>query len=143
MSANAASVPPSGGSGLNKPITPAVPAVINGSSNSGAAADHARKGSVTISAAGPTGFATNGGPKAALKFGYESPAVAYSTPTPFIPGSQRIPSPAQPPSPIPVASASGGRPPTMSQDGTGMQFGSFGGDSDVCSPPLPLLPSTP
>ncbi|CAK7208134.1 hypothetical protein SEUCBS140593_000059 [Sporothrix eucalyptigena] len=123
------------GSG-NKPITPAVPAVINGSSS--IAADHARKSSVTISATAPNSFIANGGaagtgPKAPLpKFGYdESPAIAHSTPSQPIAGNQRIPSPAQSPIPIPQPSASGGRPPsTISQDGSSMKFGSFGGDGD-------------
>ncbi|EFX02624.1 eukaryotic translation initiation factor subunit [Grosmannia clavigera kw1407] len=122
----------------SKHIVPAVPAVINGSS-----ADHARKSSVTISAAGPSGYVANGGPagagpKAGMpKFGYESPAVVHSTPSqntaaPIpIPGHQRIPSPVPSPSPIPQPSASGGRPPsTISQDGSSMKFGSLGGDGD-------------
>ncbi|CAK7227870.1 hypothetical protein SBRCBS47491_006715 [Sporothrix bragantina] len=122
------------GSGNNsKPITPAVPTVLNGSSS--IAADHARKSSVTISATGPSSFIANGGaaPKAPLpKFGYdESPAIAHSTPSQPIAGNQRIPSPAQSPIPIPQPSASGGRPPsTISQDGASMKFGSFGGDGD-------------
>lgn len=138
MSGNAA---PSAGAAANgsnnngKPITPVVPAVLNGSSS----ADHARKSSVTISATGPSGFIANGGasgagPKAPLpKFGYdESPAIAHSTPSQPIAGNnQRIPSPAQSPIPIPQPSASGGRPPsTISQDGASMKFGSFGGDGD-------------
>ncbi|OAA56640.1 eukaryotic translation initiation factor subunit [Niveomyces insectorum RCEF 264] len=139
MSGNAPAVPtaPAAANG-NRPILPAVPAVINGSN-----IDHARKSSVTISATGPSGYMGNGGPagagpKAGLpKFGYESPAVAHSTPSqnvaaPIpIPGHHpRIPSPAHSPSPIPQPSASGGRPPTISQDGAPMKFGSLGGDGD-------------
>ncbi|CAK7563698.1 MAG: hypothetical protein SEPTF4163_001573 [Sporothrix epigloea] len=117
----------------NKAIAPAVPTVLNGSS--GIAADHARKSSVTISATGPSSFIANGGgaPKAPLpKFGYdESPAIAHSTPSQSMIGNQRVPSPAQSPIPIPQPSASGGRPPpTISQDGSSMKFGSFGGDGD-------------
>ncbi|CAK7266765.1 hypothetical protein SEPCBS119000_002197 [Sporothrix epigloea] len=119
----------------NKAVTPAVPTVLNGSS--GIAADHARKSSVTISATGPSSFIANGGaaPKAPLpKFGYdESPAIAHSTPSHSMIGNQRVPSPAQSPIPIPIPqpSASGGRPPpTISQDGSTMKFGSFGGDGD-------------
>lgn len=136
MSGNATPAPAHNGSSSNngKPITPAMPAVLNGSS-----ADHARKSSVTISATGPSGFVANGGvagagTKTAIpKFGYESPAIAHSTPSQPLAANQRIPSPAQSPIPIPQPSASGGRPPsTISQDGASMKFGSFGGDGDVC-----------
>ncbi|KJR82327.1 translation initiation factor 4G [Sporothrix schenckii 1099-18] len=125
----------SSSSNNGKPITPAVPAVLNGSS----AAEHARKSSVTISATGPSSFIANGGSSGAgakapiPKFGYdESPAIAHSTPSQPIAGSnQQIPSPAQSPIPIPQPSASGGRPPSViSQDGASMKFGSFGGDGD-------------
>lgn len=160
--AKSSSVSPLNGNAANKPtnsatmastnaskhIVPAVPAVINGSS-----ADHARKSSVTISAAGPSGYVANGGPtgagpKAGMpKFGYESPAVVHSIPSqntaaPIpIPGHQRIPSPVPSPSPIPQPSASGGRPPsTVPQDGSNMKFGSLGGDGDV-RPMSSLSPS--
>ncbi|CCF33766.1 translation initiation factor 4F [Colletotrichum higginsianum] len=129
------------------PITPAVPAapaVAHGSSNNnmnGNAPDHARKSSVTLSANGPNSFAPNGGPvggsKPGIQFGYNSPAVAHSTPqataAPIpIPGSnnQRVPSPAHSPSPIPQPSASGGRPPSGMAPSNAMTFGSLGSDGD-------------
>lgn len=129
------------------PITPAVPAapaVAHGSSANnmnGSAPDHARKSSVTLSANGPNSFAPNGGPvggaKPGIQFGYNSPAVAHSTPqataAPIpIPGSnQRVPSPAHSPSPIPQPSASGGRPPSGMAQPNAMTFGSLGSDGDV------------
>ncbi|KAK1721764.1 hypothetical protein BDP67DRAFT_389000 [Colletotrichum lupini] len=128
------------------PITPAVPAapaVPHGSSANnmnGSAPDHARKSSVTLSANGPNSFAPNGGPvggaKPGIQFGYNSPAVAHSTPqataAPIpIPGSnQRVPSPAHSPSPIPQPSASGGRPPSGMAQPNAMTFGSLGSDGD-------------
>ncbi|KAL0930786.1 eukaryotic translation initiation factor subunit [Colletotrichum truncatum] len=126
------------------PITPAVPAapaVAHGSSNmNGNAADHSRKSSVTLSANGPNSFAPNGGPvggsKPGIQFGYNSPAVAHSTPqstaAPIpIPGTnQRVPSPAHSPSPIPQPSASGGRPPSGMAPSGAMTFGSLGSDGD-------------
>lgn len=127
------------------PITPAVPAapaVAHGSSTmNGNAADHSRKSSVTLSAHGPNSFAPNGGPvggsKPGIQFGYNSPAVAHSTPqstaAPIpIPGAgQRVPSPAHSPSPIPQPSASGGRPPSGMAPSGAMTFGSLGSDGDV------------
>ncbi|KAI8222952.1 Eukaryotic translation initiation factor 4 gamma [Colletotrichum sp. SAR 10_99] len=125
------------------PITPAVPAapaVAHGSSNmNGNATDHSRKSSVTL-ANGPNSFAPNGGPvggsKPGIQFGYNSPAVAHSTPqstaAPIpIPGAhQRVPSPAHSPSPIPQPSASGGRPPSGMAHSGAMTFGSLGSDGD-------------
>ncbi|GJC95527.1 translation initiation factor 4F [Colletotrichum higginsianum] len=107
----------------------------------GNAPDHARKSSVTLSANGPNSFAPNGGPvggsKPGIQFGYNSPAVAHSTPqataAPIpIPGSnnQRVPSPAHSPSPIPQPSASGGRPPSGMAPSNAMTFGSLGSDGD-------------
>ncbi|KAK1595242.1 MIF4G domain-containing protein [Colletotrichum navitas] len=130
------------------PAVPAAPAVAHGSSNNnnnnnmnGNAPDHARKSSVTLSANGPNSFAPNGGPvggsKPGIQFGYNSPAVAHSTPqttaAPIpIPGSnnQRVPSPAHSPSPIPQPSASGGRPPSGMAPSNAMTFGSLGSDGD-------------
>ena len=129
MSANTSSAAQNGGNSStssSKPVTPAVPAVINGST-----ADHARSSSVTIVATAPNGYVSNGvaaGPQP--KFGFESPAMGHSSPQPNAAG-QRIPSPAHSPVPIPQPSASGGRPPSMTQDGGNMKFGSFGGDGDV------------
>lgn len=128
------------GSANARPIPPAVPAVVNGSSN-----DHSRKNSVTING-GPVGGQKAGG----IQFGSitDSPAASHSTPqvvqsssAPIaIPGSNntaRVPSPANSPSPIPQPAASGGRPPSVSQ-GNGMTFGSLGGDGDV-SLRLPIV----
>ncbi|KAK2062537.1 hypothetical protein LY76DRAFT_291887 [Colletotrichum caudatum] len=128
------------------PAVPAAPAVAHGSLNNnnnmnGNAPDHARKSSVTLSANGPNSFAPNGGPvggsKPGIQFGYNSPAVAHSTPqttaAPIpIPGSnnQRVPSPAHSPSPIPQPSASGGRPPSGMAPSNAMTFGSLGSDGD-------------
>ncbi len=123
-------------------ITPAVPAtapaVVRGSSVNGGSAAHTRTSSVTISANGPPGHIANGsGPVGNMKaanipqFGYESPAVAHSTPQPGaaapIPIPQ-IPSPAHSPSPIPQTSG-GQRAPSSSQ--APVTFGSFPGDGDV------------
>lgn len=110
----------------------------------GATNGHDRKTSVTISANGPNSYTANGGavgggPKGNIQFGYkESPGIVHSTPqqgtsAPIaIPGNNaRVPSPAHSPSPIPQPSASGGRPPSMAQDGgSSMKFGSLGGDGE-------------
>lgn len=143
-------------------ITPAIPvsaapAIVHGASIiNGAPNNHARKGSVTISANAPSSHIANGGPvggsKASIQFGYkDSPAVAHSTPQPSvsapipIPGnnsSHRIPSPAQSPSPIPVPSATGGRPPSSAPPPNPMTFGSFPseGDRHLKQPPVPQNP---
>ncbi|KAH8909948.1 hypothetical protein BR93DRAFT_943830 [Coniochaeta sp. PMI_546] len=147
-------------------ITPAVPAsaavsgapaVVHGASTiNGASNNHARKGSVTISANAPSSHIANGGPvggsKASIQFGYkDSPAVAHSTPQPSvsapipIPGNNsnhRIPSPAQSPSPIPVPSATGGRPPSSAPPPNPMTFGSFPGEGDrhLKQPPVAQNP---
>ncbi|GAB0135569.1 hypothetical protein EsDP_00003902 [Epichloe bromicola] len=123
-----------------KPVaTPAVPAVARGSSTNGSGADHSRKSSVTMAANGTNSFAANGGAKSGIQFGFNSPAMAHSTPqvgnaAPIaIPGAghQRVPSPAHSPSPIPQPSASGGRPPSGLQQPSGqMTFGSLGSDGE-------------
>lgn len=123
-----------------KPVaTPAVPAVARGSSTNGSGADHSRKSSVTMAANGTNSFAANGGAKSGIQFGFNSPAMAHSTPqvgnaAPIaIPGAgnQRVPSPAHSPSPIPQPSASGGRPPSGLQQPSGqMTFGSLGNDGE-------------
>ena len=139
------------------PIPPAVPAVgaptiVNGntaaSSNSGLG-DHSRKPSVTISAAGASGYIPNGGPAvgkpsggSAIQFGSlpagGSPATANATPLQNQPSNSlavntptnpRITSPSTSPSPIPQPPASGGRPPSSLQgQSNGLNFGGFGGD---------------
>ncbi|KJZ76029.1 hypothetical protein HIM_04485 [Hirsutella minnesotensis 3608] len=124
-------------------VTPAVPAVVRGSSAAnGSLPDHTRKSSVTMAASGPNSFAANGGPvggsKSGIQFGYDSPAMAHSTPQvgssapiPIPGGNPRVPSPAHSPSPIPQPSASGGRPPSGLQQPSGqMTFGSLSSDGE-------------
>ncbi|KAM6526357.1 hypothetical protein FSOLCH5_002473 [Fusarium solani] len=122
-------------------VTPAVPAVARGSANLNGS-DHSRKSSVTMAANAPNSFVANGGPvggaKSGIQFGFDSPAMAHSTPqtgsaAPIpIPGNNaRVPSPAHSPSPIPQPSASGGRPPSGLQQASGqMTFGSLGSDGE-------------
>lgn len=120
-------------------VAPAVPAVARGSSTNGSGADHSRKSSVTMAANGPNSYAANGGAKPGIQFGFDSPAMAHSTPqtgnaAPIpIPGAanQRVPSPAHSPSPIPQPSASGGRPPSGLQASGQMTFGSLSSDGEV------------
>lgn len=131
-------------------VTPAVPAVARGTSSlNGSNLDHSRKSSVTMAANGPGSFA-NGGPvggaKSNIQFGFDSPAMAHSTPqagsaVPIpIPGggnAGRVPSPAHSPSPIPQPSASGGRPPSGLQQASGqLNFGSLPSDGEVSLPPF-------
>ncbi|CEJ81399.1 Putative Eukaryotic translation initiation factor 4 gamma [[Torrubiella] hemipterigena] len=89
-------------------------------------------------------FVPNGGPvggaKPGIQFGFDSPAMAQTTPqsaaaAPIpIPGGNgnapSVPSPANSPSPIPQPSASGGRPPSGIQSGNQMTFGSLGSDGE-------------
>ncbi|RDW70060.1 hypothetical protein BP5796_08457 [Coleophoma crateriformis] len=140
------SVSPMNGRPSITPAVPAVPApaVAHSSAANGAASDHSRKSSVTISANGPSGYMANGGPvggtKGGIQFGSitDSPAASHSTPqvaqsasAPIAIPSNRVASPAQSPSPIPQPSASGGRPPaTLATQGNGVTFGSLGGDGD-------------
>jgi translation initiation factor 4G len=137
-------------------ITPAIPTVsgppaIARSTLNGAAGEHARKSSVTITGNAPQGHIANGGPvggasKSMPQFGFnESPAVSHSTPhtggaAPIaIPGggNPRVMSPAHSPSPIPqMPQQSGGqRAPSNTQ--APVTFGSFPGDGDVSISPLP------
>ncbi|KAI9824323.1 MAG: hypothetical protein M1819_000883 [Sarea resinae] len=155
-------------------IPPAVPAVatptivssgnaVNGVSAQGG---HSRKSSVTISAAGTSGFIPNGGPVAgppsrtnSIQFGSMnaggSPVATKSTPQASAslpvasPSNPRVTSPATSPSPIPQPPASGGRPPSGLQgQGNGINFGSLGGESGesnrqarpVSMPQGPLAP---
>ncbi|KAI9886905.1 MAG: hypothetical protein M1823_001274 [Watsoniomyces obsoletus] len=120
-------------------------------------AEHARKTSVTISAAGATGYRPNGGPVVAaaagrpahIQFGTmsaaSSPAASYSVPHQQ-PQQQhhassslsvgpspnpRVITPQSSPSPIPQPAASGGRPPTgLHAPANAMNFGSLGAESD-------------
>ncbi|PFH61788.1 hypothetical protein XA68_16216 [Ophiocordyceps unilateralis] len=121
----------------------AVTPVAHGSSAAnGSTSDHTRKSSVTMAASGPNSYAANGGPvggsKSGIQFGYDSPAMAHSTPhagtsapIPIPGGNPRVTSPAHSPSPIPQPSASGGRPPSGLQQPTGqMTFGSLSSDGE-------------
>ncbi|KAF5138550.1 Eukaryotic translation initiation factor 4 gamma [Metarhizium anisopliae] len=119
-------------------VAPAVPAVARGSSTNGSGVDHSRKVSVTMAANGPNSYAANGGAKSGIQFGFDSPAMAHSTPhtanaAPIpIPGAgnHRVPSPAHSPSPIPQPSASGGRPPSGLPGSGQMTFGSLSSDGE-------------
>ncbi|KAK8915465.1 Eukaryotic translation initiation factor 4 gamma [Metarhizium anisopliae] len=119
-------------------VAPAVPAVARGSSTNGSGVDHSRKVSVTMAANGPNSYAANGGAKSGIQFGFDSPAMAHSTPhtanaAPIpIPGAgnHRVPSPAHSPSPIPQPSASGGRPPSGLPSSGQMTFGSLSSDGE-------------
>ncbi|KAF2016257.1 hypothetical protein BU24DRAFT_462436 [Aaosphaeria arxii CBS 175.79] len=133
------------------PIQPAVPTmaptIVNSSSANGTPSqgDHSRKSSVTISAAGTSGFIPNGGPVAnrapsGLKFGAMSgsPAPAHAAPA-QVPQDQqgamqvpnpRVASPAHSPTPIPQFS--GGKPSSTGlPDRPGL---SFGGGSEGAEP---------
>ena len=139
-------VSPANGRPSIPPAVPTVvgapPAVVRGSSLNGGL-DHSRHSSVTIPN-GPNSHFGNGGPiggpKSHIQFGFESPAVAHSTPQvpgsspiPVPAGNPRIPSPAHSPAPIPQPSASGGgRPPSgLQQPNSQMIFGSPSGDGEV------------
>ncbi|PGH04455.1 hypothetical protein AJ80_08508 [Polytolypa hystricis UAMH7299] len=156
---------------------PSVPAaggltIVNGNTapNSSIQGDHSRKPSVTISAAGASGFIPNGGPVSAaqgrpnnLRFG--SIDTQGSSPIPShavlqnqsqqglgvaATGNPRITSPQSSPSPIPQPLASGGRPPSSLQgQGNNLSFGSFPGDQGDANRPMrpgpqgPLGPNNP
>lgn len=153
----ASSISPVNGKPSISPAVPAVsgPAIAHSSSAiNGGATDHSRKSSVTISANGPNTM--NGGPvggsKGNIQFGSitDSPAASHSTPQVVQPSGSapisipnpRVTDPSSSPTPIPVPSASGGRPPSgLGQGNNGLAFGSFGGDGDV-SPNRITTPST-
>ncbi|KAG5985789.1 hypothetical protein E4U43_005884, partial [Claviceps pusilla] len=127
------------GKSVVTPAVPAVPAVARGSSTNGSGVDHSTINSPVTMAANANPYAINGGAKSGIQFGFNSPAMAHSTPqtghaAPIaIPGAgnQRVPSPAHSPSPIPQPSASGGRPPSGLQQPSGqMTFGSLGSDGE-------------
>lgn len=136
------------------PIPPAVPVVATPTIVNGNAAisptmglgDHNRKSSVTISAAGASGYMPNGGPVAGkpaggnpIQFGSMnaagSPAMSSSAPlhnqsnslAVQTPNNPRVTSPQSSPSPIPQPTASGGRPPSSLHSGQ-LNFGSMGGE---------------
>ncbi|KAA6412503.1 MAG: hypothetical protein FRX48_03494 [Lasallia pustulata] len=138
-------------------IPPAIPtlggpAIANGNSAANSPAgvsDHSRQPSVTISAAGTSGYMINGGPVGgkptggnAIQFGSINaggpPVASQNTPqlnqsasslAVNTPSNPRISSPQTSPSPIPQPPASGGRPPSSLQSqGNGLSFGSLGGE---------------
>ena len=131
-------------------IPPAVPTIVNGTNAvaMASAQDHGRKPSVTISAAGASGYMANGasvGGKPGgngIQFGSMnaggSPAISYSVPMAnqssnslavSSPMNPRITSPQTSPSPIPQPPASGGKPPSSLQgQSNGLSFGSLGGE---------------
>lgn len=147
------------GKGIIPPAVPSVgtPTIINGNtalSPTSGVNDHSRKSSVTISAAGASGYMPNGGPVAGkqaggsnIQFGSMkaggSPAMASSTPqiisssnslAVHTPSNPRITSPQTSPSPIPQPPASGGRPPASLQgQGNALSFGSLGGEESNVS----------
>lgn len=142
------------GKGAIPPAIPALgaPTIVNGNTavaHNTNLGDHSRKTSVTISAAGPSGYLSNGGPMAgkptggtSIQFGSlnsnGSPTLTSSTPQPVQSSNTlavqplsnpRITSPQTSPSPIPQPPASGGRPPSGFQgQGNGPNFGSLGSE---------------
>jgi hypothetical protein len=139
-----------------QPSQPSGVTIVNGAPAQG---DHSRKPSVTISSAGTTGYIPNGGPagSARIQFGdlpqspssqsIGSPAPPATQPQPNnlgvspTPSNPRVPSPQDPPSPIPQHSSSGGRPPSSFQyqgSNMNMSFGSMNSGDDVSGEsPLP------
>ncbi|KAI0526470.1 hypothetical protein F5B22DRAFT_641614 [Xylaria bambusicola] len=112
-------------------IMPALPTVAHGTNGQ---SDHSRKTSVTIGTNGPNTYSTNGasaGAKSGIQFGYDSPAASHSTPQlpsahVAIPTTNRVVEPRASPTPIPLPSASGGRPPSgAATSNSTLAFGSF------------------
>ena len=123
--------------------------------------DHSRKPSVTISAAGASGYMPNGGQVVGktggngIQFGSipinanASPISSHSVPlvnqptsslAVSSPSNPRITSPQTSPSPIPQPPASGGKPPSSLQgQGNGLSFGSLGGEDPSVRCSLLLL----
>lgn len=150
------------GKGAIPPAVPALgaPTIVNGNTavaHNTNLGDHSRKTSVTISAAGASGYLPNGGPMAgkptggnSIQFGSlnskGSPTLTSSTPQPVqssntltvqAPLNPRITSPQTSPSPIPQPPASGGRPPSGFQgQGNGLNFGSLGSEEVRLHPSL-------
>lgn len=142
------------GKGVIPPAVPALgaPTIVNGNAaiaHNTTLGDHGRKASVTITAAGTSGYLPNGGPMAGkpttgnnIQFGQlptqGSPILTGSAPQPVqssntlavqTPSNPRITSPQTSPSPIPQPPASGGRPPSGFQgQGNGLNFGSIGNE---------------
>lgn len=121
------------------------PTAVNGTANG--SADHSRKTSVVINAAGASGNYPNGGPvgqteRPAISFGSINAPGADSQAAPFqsqnasLPTPSRDPrviSPAHSPSPIPQPAASGGKPPTVGQHQGGLAFGQLPADTEIVS----------
>ena len=130
---------------------PTMPAIPNAAGLNGSPflqGDHSRKPSMTVTPAGATGYAANGGAvggaqnKANIQFGSINNAgasPALGTPPTLAHQSSnlsvsslnpRMTSPQNSPSPIPQpVSASGGKPPSSLQNhGNGLSFGQFGGE---------------
>lgn len=134
--------------------------IVNGNTapnNPSLHSDHGRKPSVTISAAGASGYMPNGGPASnppsrfnSLRFGsldsqgspnmtnpsglsgQSQPALGVSPPV-----NPQPTSPQAEPTPIPQPMASGGRPPSTLQGQSNINFGNFdSGDSNVSVHPI-------
>ncbi|KAF2244249.1 hypothetical protein BU26DRAFT_569248 [Trematosphaeria pertusa] len=149
------SISPVNGSNPIKPAVPAMaPTIVNSSGVNGAPSqgDHSRKSSVTISAAGASGYMPNGTPvtsraPSGLTFGSMAGSPAPSHPAPNMQGglnpqmNPRIASPAHSPSPIP-APVSGGKPETLpTRPGLGgIQFGGGSDSGEPNSRPISLPP---
>ncbi|EAS29106.3 translation initiation factor 4G [Coccidioides immitis RS] len=135
------------------------PTIVNGNP---AANDHARKPSMTISAAGATGFISNGGPVSGrpnnIRFGFgdsqSSPSMGAAvlanqqSSLGVSPVNNRITSPDSSPSPIPQTLSGGRQPPSHIQGPGNMHFGNFSGEQNDLNrnlrpgsqPPLPNNP---
>lgn len=147
------SISPVNGNSI-KPAVPAMgPTIANGAASQ---PDHSRKSSVTISAAGTSGYIPNGGPvpnsraPSNLTFGSlaGSPAPAHAVPHPpgqnLNPQAQnpRVASPAHSPSPIPTPISSGGKPDNLpTRPGLVFGGGSDSADSTVSwlQAPVPVV----
>lgn len=147
------SISPVNGKTVIPPAVPtlATPTIVNGNSAVNVSSnhnDHSRKPSVTISAAGASGYMPNGTPVVGkpggngIQFGSidtgASPVVNHSIPQQHqsantlavsVSSNPRITSPQTSPSPIPQPAASGGKPPSsLHGQGNGLSFGSLGGE---------------
>lgn len=146
------------------PSAMATPTAVNTATPNGTPAlgEHGRKPSVTISAAGSSGYVPNGAPiapasqRAQISFGQfnnatdgaAAPVDSSSHPAQAslsaAPGNPRITTPAKSPSPIPQPAASGGRPPSGFQSQNGPpHFGSMSGPQNGVVPPAVASPQGP
>ncbi|KAJ4349712.1 uncharacterized protein N0V89_008329 [Didymosphaeria variabile] len=149
------SISPVNGNSI-KPAVPAMgPTIANGAAAS--QGDHSRKSSVTISAAGTSGYIPNGGPvpnsraPSNLTFGSiaGSPAPSHAVPhpqgqtlNPQAP-NPRVASPAHSPSPIPTPISSGGKPDNLpTRPGLVFGGGSETADSNSRAISLPPQPNS-